>query len=369
MRACIAAIILVVCSPGGLVHAQSGTDVSPAIPVHPDVSTVLQLPDAVEGVWSIDGDEIMVQGAGSEIYVRPRPDTPAGVEAFVEVKTRTMHRLFLLRVVARAEDARRHVLVRPVAAQAPGESTPEAPPDEPTKPEAPPDEPAEPEAPALAVAPEIAESTASAPIGAASPEPITGPQPAERTTVTAGGRGFDLSAHLVMGLGVTALEFTGYVPRTGFQPHCALGIRVAGEPAGEWWALEVELSAETLAGPLAYSRDKRDRDPDMEVGGSWLRAMLGARAQLGTRWRPSVYAGIGAHAHLLETVDSSRLDGARSSMMKHGGVLALGVGLQYRTRHISLGFDAQVRLGELDEYRSITALLTVGRVLDEEKEP
>jgi hypothetical protein len=125
--------------------------------------------------------------------------------------------------------------------------------------------------------------------------------------------------------------------------------------------MEAELSGELLAGPLIYNMDSSQPS----LSGPWLRAMLGMRAQYGTMWIPSAYAGIGAHAHLRETTDSGQVDQPRSSTMNYGAVLGLGMGLQYRTRDVLLGLDFQVRFGELDEYRSITALVTVGRVLDQ----
>src|SRR5690606_2560674 len=108
-----------------LARAQTGTDVSPAIPVHPDVPTILALPDEITGVWPIGGDELMVHGVRSELYLRPRPGTPAGVEALIEVETRTLHRIFLLRVAERAEDATlRLVVPAPAAAEDAGAAAP-----------------------------------------------------------------------------------------------------------------------------------------------------------------------------------------------------------------------------------------------------
>ena len=125
--------------------------------------------------------------------------------------------------------------------------------------------------------------------------------------------------------------------------------------------MEAEASGEVLAGPLIF----RKGSLQPSVSGPWLRAMLGMRARLGTRWIPSAYAGIGAHVHLRETTDPMRIEQPRSSTMRHGVVLGLGMGLQYRTRDVLLGLDVQVRSGELDEYRSVAALVTVGHMLDQ----
>ncbi len=164
--------------------------------------------------------------------------------------------------------------------------------------------------------------------------------------------------------GTTSLTLPRHVPETGWQSHYdALGVRLAGAPRGAWWALELEISSESLAGPLSYSA--RGDSPRLEVRGPWRRALLGMRAQFGTRWLPSVYAGIGAHAHLREIQGSDAINARQSSTMNFGGVLALGAGLQYRTRDVLLGLDVQVRLGEPDAYRAIMALVSAGRVLDQ----
>lgn len=374
MRAKLVALIALVVLRAELPRARADEDAAITILIHPRVVTTLQLPDEIVHTWIDHHGETRVARIRDKLYIRPRPGTPAGLEASLEVETLTARWTFRLRVVARASDASREIRVVPVEAQAPEESTPVVPPGVLAEPVTPLVELTGPVTPPLAVTPE-AEPAADAPTSEANappPEPIAGAETAEssaerdtaagmaRDTATAGAPRFDLSAHAVIGLGVTALDFAGYQPNTGFQPHYALGIRLAGEPPGGWWALEVELSAESLAGPLTYSKTPA---PDLEVSGPRLRGMLGMRVQGGIRWMPSVYAGIGAHAHLRETKGSPWLEGAPSSTMKHGGVLALGMGLQYRTRDISLGFDVQVRFGSLDEYRSIAAFLTVGRVL------
>jgi hypothetical protein len=53
------------------------------------------------------------------------------------------------------------------------------------------------------------------------------------------------------------------------------------------------------------------------------------------------------------------------------GVLALGLGLEYRSRDMSLGLELHIRQGVPDEYRSISAVLSAGFFLDwtRENEP
>jgi hypothetical protein len=341
----------------GLARAQSDADTALVISLHPRVPTMLQLPEAIERAWVTDRNDFMVAVVGSRVYVRPEPGIPAGTEALLEVETRTIRRAFQLRVVTRARDAMREVELRAVAAVdgAGAGVTREAP--------APADEPtaAEPAARAPASTPATAaEPAASTPAGAPATAAL---QPPAGDSAVAGSLRFDLSVHAVVALGTTSLTLPRHVPETGWQSHYALGVRLAGAPRGAWWALELEISSESLAGPLSYSA--RGDSPRLEVRGPWRRAILGMRAQFGTRWLPSVYAGIGAHAHLREIQGSDAINARQSSTMNFGGVLALGAGLQYRTRDVLLGLDVQVRLGEPDAYRAIMVLVSVGRVLDQ----
>lgn len=341
----------------GLARAQSDTDTALVISLHPRVPTMLQLPETIERAWVTDRDDFMVAVVGSRVYVRPGPGIPAGTEALLEVETRTIRRAFQLRVVARAGDAMREVEIRAVAAVdgAGAGVAREAP--------APADEPktAEPSAPAPASAPATAaEPSASAP--ASAPGTATLQPPAGHSTA-AGSPRFDLSVHAVVALGTTSLALAGHGPLTGLQSHYALGVRLAGAPRGAWWALELEISSESLAGPLTFSVP--GSPSGLEVRGPWRRAILGMRAQFGTRWLPSAYAGAGAHAHLRESKGSDGIIAKQSSTMSFGGVLALGAGLQHRTRDVLLGLDVQVRLGEPDGYRAIMILVSVGRVLDQ----
>lgn len=51
--------------------------------------------------------------------------------------------------------------------------------------------------------------------------------------------------------------------------------------------------------------------------------------------------------------------------LARGAVLVLGLGLQRRVRSTLLGLDFQVRQGGPDDYFSVTAFLTLGRLLDQ----
>ena len=354
MRACIAAIIIVVCSPGRLARAQSGTEVSPAIPVHPDVSTILQLPERIERSWTHYGDDFRVKGVGSKVYVRPHPGTPAGTEALLEVKTTTLHRIFLLRVVARAGDARREVVVSAAPGAACEQTCPDAQAAAPT--------PAEPATSAPGPAPAPAEP-APAP---GAPEP-TAPAPPDapgaRTIATAMSPRYDLSAHAVLGLGFIGLDIAGYRPTTALQPHHTLGLRLAGARRDTGWSLQADFSGEWPHGSMVYIQ--RGPASKIEVSGPRLRLELGMRLSLGARWSPSAYAGVGVQMHLRRLQET---DGELESVetLAQGAVLTLGIGLQYRARRRSLlGFDLQIRQGGPDEYHSVVALLTMGRFLEQ----
>lgn len=347
-------ILIVTCLPGGLVHAQSGTDVSPAIPVHPDVPTILRLPEKIERAWTHYGDDFRVKGVGDEVYVRPLPGTPAGAEALLEVKTRTLHRIFLLRVVARAEDATPGVTVRAEAA---------------THVE---------EADRAAAEPTPASLPATAPVPAAAPAPTVpeppAPEPASataeaRATATAMSPRFDLSLHGFIGFGVAGLDVAGYEPQVGFQPLHAFGLRLAGARPGARWALEASVCGEWPAGPMTF---KNSNDSEVDVSGPWLRAEVGTRARLvQNAWIASAYFGVGAQTHLRRIEQRDPFSGRDSLVneMEHGAIAALGVGLQYRVQKVLLGLDFHVRRGGPTDYHAEVAIWTIGFFPAEENEP
>jgi hypothetical protein len=366
--------ILVAISLPGLVRAQSGADPAAVILLHPRVPTVLQLPDAIEHTRVLDRDEIRMAILGDKLYVRPRPGTPAGVEASLDVETRTARWTFRLRVVARARDASREIRVAPVDAQAPEEPPPEEPaePEVSAEPKAPPQAPAELPVAPLAVTPEAVEPAASAPSSAASPAPPAGLEPAkpssesntanmERDTAPADRSRFDLAAHVGAGLGFTGAKVAGYRAETALRPHYSLALRLTGEPRNTCWSPEAEVSGEWPAGPMVYG----ESGSRLVVSGPRLRLELGMRASLGTKWKTSIYGGIGILVHLRRVEDTTHVLPSTATM-EQGAVLALGVGLHYRTRgRVLLGLDFLVRQGGPDDYDSVTMLLTVGRPLDQ----
>lgn len=362
MRAGAAVIVAVTCSLPGLARTQPETtdaDAALDVSVHPDIMTVLQLPDTVVRARTLHRDEFQVGFFASRIYVQPRPDTPAGTEALLEVETRTQQRTIRLRVVAHADDAAKMFLVRAQEAEqgtrdAPPAASPEVAPE--PAPGAPPGSPSAPSPPRLpdiahASAPERAEP-ASAPAGATERPPR-----------------FDLSLHAVVALaGATALTVPGYESTDARQPHRAFGVRVAVAHPGAWWAVEASVGGEWLVAPTVHSRG-RDR---LEISGSLLRADAGLRATLGTTVAPTAYAGIGLQAHQrdIEVFRSGGLEGIRENGdMPFEGVLALGMGLEYRAGDLLLGVELHIRQGVPASYRSVAALLSVGFFLEREDEP
>jgi hypothetical protein len=375
VKAGLAVAILVVISLPGPTRAQSSGDAAPVILLHPGVATILQLPDQIEDARVHDRDELRVAVVGDKLVVRPWPGTPAGMEALLEVETRTARWTFRLLVVARARDASRTIRVQPVEIP----FTPvDAPATEESTPEAPLGVPLEPVVSPLAVTPEAAEPDASTPThapGTTPTQPMVGPasarEPAEppaerdtgadmaRDTAITGASRFDLAVHAVGGLGFTGVNIAKYESIIALQSHQSLGLRLMAEPRGSWWAVQADVSTEWSAGPLVY----KGAASALEMSGPRLRLEAGMRASLGTDWRASAYAGIGIQEHLRQTEERGS---APKSTLEQGAVLALGVGLQYRTRgKVLLGLDFLVRQGVPDDYHSVAALLTVGRYLDQ----
>jgi hypothetical protein len=349
--------ILVVISVAGLAHAQSGADEPPVILLHPGVATVFQLPDAIVHARIHDRGEIRLAIVGDELFVRPRPGTPAGMKASLEMETRTARWTFHVVVVARARDARRDVQVPPVDAQA-AEQTPPAIPAALAAPLA---LPAGPVAPPPAVTPGAAEpgTGVPSPASTAPAAPTDAPETAARDTELASRSRLELAAFAVGGLGFTGARAAEYEPRIALRRQHSFGLRLTAEPRISLWAAQVDVNMEWLAGPMMYEGP----DSILVVSGPRLGLEAGARASTGTQWRASVYAGGGIQVHLRRTRETDR--GSRS-IMERGAVLTLGVGLQYRIRSkVLLGLDFLVRQGGLDDYNSVTGLLSVGRFLDE----
>jgi hypothetical protein len=356
MRAGLAVLIVIVTSLPELARSQANTDTDTAltIAIHPEVSTILQLPDEIVHTWIDHHGEIRVARIGNALAIRPRAGTPAGVEASLEVATRTVHRTFRLRVVARARDASRDVLVLPAEG-----------------PEVPPVRPAEPVAPAVQ---EPSASTSTSVPSSAPPEPLAGREPAGEpsepiTAPVAAAIPFprlELSLHAVGGLGFTGLHVAGHDPTTALRSHGGLGMRLMGRRPSAWWAPAVTVSAEWPSGPMQYGGNSEEQ-PGLVVSGPLLRAEVGMSAQLGARWIPVAYAGIGMQVQLRRTgaTGTGEDPGAPVAEMKPGAVVALGMGLQYRAGDVLLGLEFQGRYGGPDGYGSITALWTVGYFLDQ----
>ncbi len=361
-RGGFAAMLIVAVSLPALARAQSGpADAEDAleIPLHPSTSTTVQLPDKIVDARIRHRGEFLFEAVGQNLAVRPRPGTPAGTEAVIEVETRTLRRRFRLRVVERPEDAVRKIELPAAAAAGPGGTGRDALPVEPSAPE--------PAARAPASAPPPPTPVVLQPQAGNEPAPEPARESAEPVTeraVTAAAASptFDLSVHALVSLGVTSLDVPGYKPITARQPHGALGLRLTLAPHDTWWALEANVSGERLAGSMVFDKGNLS---EFAMSGRWLRAELGMRVQVGTRWMPMAYAGLGMQAHLRTT--GEELNGRLKTVetMEPGAVLALGMGLQYRAGDVLLGLEFQVRHGAPDDYLSMAALWTVGRFLDQ----
>lgn len=108
------AVIVMIGSLPALAHAQSDMDPWPLIPVHPDVPTIIHLPEDIERAWLKNPGEIILEATKRKLYIITPPDAPADLEAFISVKTRTLHRMFMVFVVERVEDAVTEVVVPPL---------------------------------------------------------------------------------------------------------------------------------------------------------------------------------------------------------------------------------------------------------------
>jgi hypothetical protein len=321
---------------------------------------MLLFPEDIEAVWSIGRGEVMVKGVGRTLYLRPRPATPAGVEVFIEVKTATLHRLFQLRVVERAEDAARELTVPPATATQ-GEASASAIPRGGL--------PALPE-PAPGTPPPRSRDTGQ------TSEPEPGAPAHAHTAPEPPGQHLVLSLHALVALaGATAVEVAGYEPDDARQSHRAAGVRLAAAPRDARWSLEASIIGEWPTAPTTYDKSNQARREVLTLRGPWLRAEVGVRARLGTTVMPTAYAGFGLQAHFLEleretTSENPMLpDGDevlvdRREEMPFGGVLALGLGLEYRIGDVLLGFELQMRQGMPADYRSVTGFLSVGFYLD-----
>lgn len=349
MRAGLAVLIMVGTAIPRLARAQADVDEALTVPVHPRVTTILHLPDDIQRarfsaqVGGMMGSKIV----DHMLIIQPNAGTPAGAEVLLEVKTATVHQYFRLRVTRRARDASRDVLV-PAAD---------------TAPEPAPVLPAELMAPPTAVLPAV-EEPASAPPAAPGPAPAA-PATAvdtDRATTATSAPQLDVTAHAVVGLGVNGLEVPGYEPITAWQAHQVFSLRLTAEPRGRLWSLQADVGVEWPYRSMLFER----LENQLHVTGTRLRGELGIRAGIGTTWIPSLYAALGIEAYLRRAVETnSRREIERTETLARRGVLAFGLGLRHRTRESSLGIDFQVRQGWPEDYFSVVALVTWGRLLEQ----
>jgi hypothetical protein len=369
MRAGVAVIMVVTCFFPGLARTQpetKGADIVPEVSVHPDIMTVMQLPDTVVRARTLHRDEFRVGFFASRIYVQPRSDTPAGTEALLEVETRTQQRTIRLRVVEHAADAAQVFPVRaPEAEHGAPDTQPVAPPEAAPTPSTPPSVPGAPEQPRL---PDPDPASAVEPTASADP----------RTTPAAHGRPLALSIHAVVALaGATEIESAGYEPEDARQPHHTLGVRLAAAPRDDRWSLEASISGAWPAAPTRHSKQDGEQNEPLRhealtVSGPSLLAEVGMRARFGITLMPTAYAALGLRAHFREVEAIITVPGQpdeppqlrRKEDMPLGGVLTLGLGLQYRAGGVLLGLDLHLRQGVPADYRSVEAALSVGFCLD-----
>lgn len=374
MRAGIAVSFLVAMSLPGPARAQSDTDEVPVILLHPGVSTILQLPEEIEQARLLDREELRFAILGDRLYIRPRPGTPAGVEALLEVETRTLLRTFQVRVVRRARDAHLNVLVLPAEGQqAIEESTPELPPVVPLEP------------PVAPVAPAVSVSTS----GPGPAGPPAGPEPAptpaepvparavapstERAPAAARPRRIELSVHAVAALGTTAVNVPGYEALQARQPHRAFSMRVAIRRPGAWWSVEANVGSESLAAPTVHFVKPSDTVRQVILmSGPRLQADVGMKARVGSPWSVTTSVALGLLAHHRDiatgSVAGEGADGLTGDMPR-AGVLALSLGLEYRAKYMLLGLELDMRQGVPADYHSMSARVSVGWFLPQENEP
>ena len=382
MKAGLAVLIIVVMSRPDLARSQSDLDEVRTIPIHPAVTTMLQLPDDVVDTWLTDRGAIRVASKGNEVAIRPRAGTRAGVEASLEVKTGTIYRTFRLRVVARAKDASRDVLVLAANAEHDtGEPAPETPPVAPAEPMAPVmcAEPAASVVPPVSIsASEPGAMAPAVPVAPAEPvAPAAGStEPSGQVSIvaadskrdTAAGRSprFDLSVQALFAVGTTALHVEGYQSINARQPHQAIGGRVAIHPRGTPWAVEGSISGEFPATPTTHTRADDRGEKVLEADGPRLRADVVLSGMFGRTMMPTFRVGIGLQAHHLniEARDEPRSN-EHGSDLPYEGVLVLGMGLAYRTGDVLLGLELHVRQGVLTGYRSVSGILSAGFFLDQ----
>jgi hypothetical protein len=344
-------------------------EASPEIPVHPKVTTYLIFPDEIVRARFTGMVTGMMRATNldEKLLIRPSAGLSEGDEVPLRVQTATLRQRFRLRVVRRAADAWRHVVVLAPAAASP--------------------EPPVTTARAMlsrAMRMVIDGLLASrdtdasgreshpAPIkaagAAATPAPLAsltghGAAPAKERAGAAARPRFAISIHAVAALaGTTELTVPGYTPTNARQRHRSLGLRVAGLRPGSSWGWEVNVSGEWPAAPTEHRRE----NVRLDITGPLLRADAGLRVRVGTTLMPTFYAGAGLQAHHRDDETASTLEQIEwSRSMPFRGVLAVGMGLEYRIGDVLLGLELHLRQGVPVEYRSTAVSLSVGIPLDQ----
>jgi hypothetical protein len=352
MRAGLAVLFLVIMSLPAPAHAQADTDELSVILLHPGVATTFDLADDDARVRIFDDREIRIALFGEQLFLRPRPGTPVGLEGLLEIETRTVHKTFRLRVVRHARDAHRTIVVA---------SPPELPAVALLRPPVLFQEP-----PVASTAlPEKSSTRGPGPAMPHAPEPAA-PAPQrndERASATTKSRRIELSVHAFGTIvGTTEINIEGYDPKQARRSHRSLGVRVAGSPRDAVWAVECGISGEWLDAPTLHAGQ---RDELHAVGGPSLRVDAGMRLRLRSRWAPTVYAGVGLQAHHrdiapLDVPAEPMVPTLPSQALPFGGVVALGLGFEHRFRNVSLGLEVHMRQGLPDFYHSVSTVVSLG---------
>lgn len=371
------AILVIMSFLEGPARAQSGTEPMVTIPVHPDVTTTLHLPDEVVRVrFTVEIAGLIGAVTGDDmVFIRPRPDIPIGEEVTVAIWTATARVRLRLRVVENARDALPEVAVvipdAEPAAGDPARDTGQAAPE-----------------PSAAASPSTSDpaAEASAPAAPAAPEPAALPSAVttaradmaaandERAAAVASASRLELSVHAVATLmGTTELTVPGFEAVEARQSHRAFGGRITVAPRDTWWAVEARFAGEWPAAPSVHDRpDDRGNPETREVlvmSGPRLRVDAGWKVRFGAPWSATGYVGPGLQMHHRD-IEASSTSGSEwsSSDMPLGGVLALGLGLEYRTGALVLGVELHLRQAVPAEYRSMSVLMSVGTFLNQGNE-
>lgn len=355
---------------------EPAADASPEIPVHPKITTYLIFPDEIVRArfTGLVTGMMRATNLDEKLLIRPSAELSTGTEVVVWVQTATVRQRFRLRVVRRAADAWRHVVVLAPAAASPA---PPAPP-ETTAPAA------LTRAVRMMIDGLVASRNTAAPgqniklapttaaDAAAAPRPIEsvtehGAAPAtERAGAAARPRRVAISIHAVVALaGTTELTRPGYNATQARQSHRAIGVRVTGRRPGASWGIEANVSGEWPVASTLLTM----RDIELEMRGPWLRADVGLKTWFGTGLVPTASVGLGLQVHhrdsdVTQTKPVDTPESQRGGDMPFGGVLTVGLGLEYRMKNLSLGLELHVRQGVPAGYRSVSALLSAGWSFD-----